>query len=392
MTTEEIMEALRGILDGAEGRDLTDEEVERYEALEGQLQATQRSEQVRARHRAYETIPAHAVHVAAAKTDDTLERAFDAYLRTGRENADLVELRAQSVGSDPGGGYTVPDGFRMKLVDRMKAFGGLANVVEEITTATGGPLEWPTLDDTGNVGEIVAEAGTFAAGADMTFGIATLSSYKYMAGGASNLPLRVSFELLQDSAFDVQGLVSAKLGERIARIQAQHIVRGTGIGQPLGIATGLTGVEIANDTAGITYDDLVDFTHSVDPAYRAGARWAFNDNTLAYMKKMKDADGNPLWRPDTADMATGTGGGTLLGYPVTIDQAFLDFDADSNTVNWGVFGDLREGYVIRRVRDITLIVNPWTRAANGQVEFSAWARMDATQQNIHAYRALTGEA
>ncbi len=82
---------------------------------------------------------------------------------------------------------------------------------------------------------------------------------------------------------------------------------------------------------------------------------------------------------------------TLLGYPVTIDQAFPTMTAASNTINWGVFGNLSEGYVIRRVKDVELLVNPYTRVANGQVEFTAWARMDGVQQNTNAYVALTGE-
>lgn len=392
MTIEEILAALQAILDSAEGRELTDEEVQNYEELEGKLTAAKRSTEIRARNAAYNTV-APAVNVAAAKKDDTLERAFDHYMRTGKENGDLVELRAQSEGVGTEGGYLVPEGFRNKLVDRMKAFGGVANVVESISTSTGNPLPWPTIDDTANTGEIVAEGGTFSSGADLVFGEASLTAYKYMAGGGSALPLRVSVELLQDAAFDVQGLVSSKLGERIARIQATHIVSGSGVSQPLGIVTGLTGVEIAADTAGIVYDDLINFIHSVDPAYReTGCRWAFNDTMLATIKKLKDSNGDPIWRPLNADMATDTGGGTLLGYPVTIDQAFPNMTAASNTINWGTFGNLNEGYVIRRVKDVQLIVNPWTRAANGQVEYTAWARMDATQQNTNAYVALTGEA
>lgn len=391
MTTEEILAALQAILDSAEGRDLTDEEVQNYEELEGKLTAAKRSADIRSRNATYNAV-APAVNVAAAKQDDTLERAFDHYMRTGKENGDLVELRAQSEGTGSEGGYLVPDGFRNKLVDRMVAFGGVANVVETVTTSTGNPLPWPTVDDTANTGEIVAEGGTFSSGADLVFGEESLGAYKYMAGGGSALPLRVSVELAQDAAFDVQGLVSRKLGERIARIQSTHVVTGTGVSQPLGIVTGLTGIELADDTAGITYDDLITFIHSVDPAYReSGCRWAFNDTTLATIKKIKDSNGDPIWRPLNADMASDTGGGTLLGYPVTIDQAFPDVDVDANTVNWGVFGNLNEGYVIRRVKDVQLIVNPWTRAANGQIEYTAWARMDSTQQNINAYVALTGE-
>lgn len=399
MNVDEILEALAAIIASAEDRPLTDEEAERYEALEGQLQAARRDVEIRSRQTAYETPVPHGLHVAAPKDDDTLERAFDHYLRTGRENQDLTELRAQGEAAGTEGGYLVPDEFRNKIVERMVAFGGIAGAAETITTGTGAPMSWPTLDDTANVGEIVNEGGTFSSGADIVFGQEELSAYKYMAGGGSQLPLRVSVELLQDSAFDVQGLVSRLLGTRIARIQATHLVTGTGINEPQGITTGLTGIELADDTAGITYADLVAFIHSVDPEYRDGAMWAFNDATLKLLELIEDSNGDPIWRPFNATMATGAQGdggkvgqtGTLLGYPYLVDQAFPDIDVDANDVNWGVFGQLREGYLIRRVKDVTLIVNPWTRAANGQVEYTAWARMDAVQQNTNAYVALTGE-
>lgn len=382
------IDAIRSEMDSiANTNDLTDDLMNRYEELEVQLRTEQKKDEIQKRNAAYNTVTAPIVS-AAAKPDETLDRAFEAYLRTGKENSDLTELRAQST-SGAAGGYMIPDGFRNKLVDRMKAFGGVANVVETIVTDAGNPVEWPTLNDTGNVGEIVAEGGTFAAGADLTFGTASLGAYKYMAGGADNLPLRVSFELLQDSAFDVQALVSSKLGERIARIQAQHLVRGDGSGEPLGLVHGLTGVAIG-DGLELDYDSLIDATHAVDPSYRSGAVWAFNDATLAAVKKIKDSHGDPIWRPATADMGTGTGGGSLLGYPVVIDQAFLDYSPANAAVNFGAFGNLREGYVVRRVQDITIIANPYSRAANGQVEFSAWARMDATQQNTNAYVALSG--
>lgn len=397
MTIEELLAALQAIIDQANGRSLTDEEVERYEALEVQLASAQKDQQIRQRNAAYNT-PAPgsaltaAVHVGTAKEDDTLERAFDAYLRTGKENADMVQLRAQSEGTPSAGGYLVPDGFRQKLVDRMKAFGGLSGVVEEITTATGNNLPWVTVDDTANTGEIVAEGGTFAGGADIVFGTANLGAYSYMAGGAGATPLRVSLELLQDAEFDVQGLVSDKLGERIARIQSTHLVNGSGSSEPQGIVDGLTPVQPAANT-GWTYADLVTFIHSVDPAYRQNGRWAFNDKTLAAIRKLVDGNNRPLLQPSADGAAAGAPGGeTLLGYPVTIDQAFVDLDVDDSTDLCGVFGDLREGYVVRRVRAVEILVNPYARMANRQVEFSAWARMDAVQQNTNAYVALSGKS
>lgn len=395
MTVEEILAALQAVIDEAAGQPLSDEQATRYEDLEGKLTAARRSAEIATRHAAYGTVSPAVVpgHTSTKDNEEELNRAFNNYLRTGKENADIVQLRAQGEGVASEGGYLVPTTMRNKLVERMKAFGGVANDVESVTTSTGEPMNWPTVDDTDNVGEIVKEGNTFTSGADLVFGEDSLGAYEYMAGGGSSTPLRVSRTLLDDAAFDVEGLVSRKLGERIARIQAPHIVTGTGAEEPLGLVTGLTGVEIAADTAGITYDDLIHFIHSVDPAYREnGCQWAFNDASLEVIKKIKDSNGDPIWRPLTADMATDAGGGVLLGYRVRVDQAFPDFVAASNTVNWGVFGNLNEGYVIRRIKDVQILVNPYARMAYRQVEYSAWARMDATQQNTAAYVALTGEA
>jgi HK97 family phage major capsid protein len=347
----------------------------------------------RAKHREMNQVTTKPLFAQAQPDDAGLTAAFNHYLRTGKPNDDISQLRnAQGVGTGSSGGYTVPEGFRQKLVDRLKAYGGVAGLAEEVTTSTGNNLPWPTIDDTANVGEIVAEHGTFASGADLVFGEQELGAYRYAAGGAGSTPIRVSVELAQDSGIDIEGLVIDKLATRIGRVQAVHLATGTGTGQPLGILTGRTGVQTADIAAGIGFDDLLDFVHSVDPAYRENASWIFNDRTLQVIRGIKDSAGDPLWRPSTADMGTMVGGGSLLGYPVTIDQAFPDFDPDSTTVNWGVFGDIRAGYVVRRVRDVVIVVDPWGRAHHGEIQFSAWARMDATQQDVNAYSALTGAA
>lgn len=390
-TADEILAAQDALIEGAEGRDLTDDEMTAYSGLETELTQRRAQDAVRAQHAAARRAITPAIHTGAApRQDDTLERAFNHYLRTGRENADLQELRAQNEGTGSAGGFTVPDRFRQRLVDRMVAFGGLAGVVDEFTTGDGAPVNWPTLDDTGNVGEIVAEGGTFSGGADMVFGEANLGAYKYMAGGAGSVPLRVSWELLQDSAFDIEGLVTRKLGERIARLQAVHLVRGNGVDEPQGIVTGRTPVETAATNA-LTYADLLEWVHSVDPAYRGNARWAFNDNFLQSLRGLLDGENRPLLTDASNGIENAPGGARLLGYPVTIDQAFVDFDNDDETDLFGVFGDLREGYVVRRVRDVTVVVDPYTRAANGQVQYTAWARMDAVQQNTNAYIVMSGK-
>lgn len=393
MTVEEILAALQAIIDEADaaGGELSDAQVARYEELETQLKIRQKTEELRTRHEGY-TKPATAKvtpgHVSTKK-DDTLVRAFDSYLRTGIANQDITHLRAQSEGTNSAGGYIVPDEFRQKLVERRKAFGGIGNVAESFSTGDGRPVEWPTLDDTANSATIVAEnAAPASGGADLVFGTATLGAYKYVATGAGNTPLKVSNELLQDAAFDVQGLVARKLGERIARAQAPDLVSGSGSSEPKGIVTGRTPVEL---NGGLTYANLLSVVHSVDPAYReSNCRWAFNDSTLQALRGVVDGNGRPLLIDANAGIEGSPGGLTLLGYPVTIDQAFPTFNATDDTVLAGVFGDLREGYVVRNVKDVTVFVDPYTAAGNGQVAFHAWARMDATQQNTAAYSVFSG--
>lgn len=391
-TVEEILAALQAIIDGAAGRSLTAEEITAYEGLETELQARQASDAIVKRNAAYNTVvvPAGVPRPAPGQPVDAHAAAFNAYIRTGKPNDDLVRItNAQSEGVPSEGGYLVPQGFRTKLVERMKAFGGIGGVAERYTTGTGNPTEWPTIDDTGNVGEIVQEGNTFSGGADLVFGSNALGSYSYVAGGGSATPLRVNLELLQDSAFDIEALLSRLLGTRIARIQAVHLATGTGVMQPLGLLTGLTPVQNAANT-GIAFGDLISAIHSVDPAYRDGSRWVMNDLTLGDIEKLTDSQGNPIYRGRDANMAMGLNEATLLGYPVTIDQAIPTKVNNSPTVQWGAFGNIGAGYVVRDVKQVELLVNPYSRMAQRQVEFTAWARMDATQQDTNAYVTLSG--
>lgn len=387
MGIEQIIQKMEAIVAqaDAESRSLSDDEVATYEGLEADLAKARKEAELRSRHTAYTTpVAAPAVVTATGKGDEVLERAFEHYLRTGQRNMDLVELRAQGESSDAAGGYTIPDGFRQKLTERMKAFGGIATVAETISTSTGAPLSWPTVDDTANSGEIVAEHGTGAAGADLTFGTKSLGAFKYMSFGASNLPLRISVELLQDSAFDVMGFVSRALGTRIARAQAVDFANGAGTTEPLGLMTGSAAVTLASGNA-ITYAKLLDLVHSVDPDYRQGGVFVMNDTTLKTIRALVDGNSRPLWLPSEGGLANSLPGGTLMGYPVVIDQA-VDSAGDATKIM--AFGNISEAYVIRRVKDVTLVVDPYGRAANGEVQVTAWARADATIQNANAYAIL----
>lgn len=390
MNIEEILAQMQGIMDGAAGRSLTDEECTNYENLEKQLQETKRHNEIVARHNTWMSPVSAGIHVAPPKQDDGLDKAFNAYLCTGQPNADIAGLRftnAQSEGSSTAGGYLVPPGFRQKFVEVRKSFGGFASVVDEFTTDTGGPLEWPTMDDTANVGDITAENAAVTSGNDLVFGTVTMGAYKYTsAGGGSNLPVRMSVELLQDAP-DIQDRVARALAIRIHRKQAAHWVTGTGVGQPLGIVASSLTSDRDLDTADTPdYEDLVEFQDLLDEAYEPNAMWLMKRNTWAQLRLIVDLNGRPILQEQNASIQ-GKPQRMLLGSPVVIDEAMptLSSAADTYCI---AYGDFREAYALRRVSGLVVFVDPYSRAANGEVQIHAWERADGTIQNRSAYKIM----
>ena len=131
MSNETIHERMDAIVASAreENRGLKPEEIEAYEAAEKELLLANKSEETLKRHEAYRIpIIDPAVLKATPKADDEQERAFEAYLRTGQKNMDLVERRASSQDEGDGthGGYMVPPGFRNKLVEAYREISSLS--------------------------------------------------------------------------------------------------------------------------------------------------------------------------------------------------------------------------------------------------------------------------
>lgn len=315
--------------------------------------------------------------------------AFEKYLRFGfgrmsaeerqlvEGNFESLESRAQGTTPDAAGGYTVPETMLNKLTETMKAFGGLASIVGGFTTDSGNPLNWPTSDETAQEGELLGENTAAGTTPDLAFGTDSLGAYTY-----SSKVVRVSLQLIQDSGLDVEAFVGRKLGERLGRITAKHIANGTGSGQPQGVsaaAAGKTGAVSA--TPVITYDDLVDLEHSVDVAYRANARYAFNDLTLAEIRKLKDANDRMLWVPSMVAGAPST----VNGRPYTIDNGLPAPAVSGKSV---FFGDFQSGYVLRRVNGGQLLRLSERYAEFLQVGFLSFLRLDGKLDDTAAIRAF----
>jgi HK97 family phage major capsid protein len=277
---------------------------------------------------------------------------------------------AQGVGSGGIGLYTVADEMMRELEVSMLAFGGMRQVATVLRTNTGADLPIPTVNDTAQKGAILGENST-ASEQGVTFAQTVLQAFKY-----SSKYILVSVELLQDSSVNVAQFIGKALGDRIGRITNEHFTTGDGSSKPRGIvAAAGTGVTTATaQHLSLIYDNLVDLEHSVDPAYRGNAKFMFADSTLKGLKKIKipqfsgDTNGMPLWQPGLVQGQPDR----ILGYPYVINQDMAAFAAAAKTV---VFGDLSK-YLIRDVRDVTLLRLDERFAEYHQVAFLAFSRHD----------------
>lgn len=362
--------------------DLRGEVLDRYEGFGQVLRARKRTEAAaKARIDALQfehaarmgRIP-KAPDVEVFESDD-YKHAFRQYLASTVEtfaaNTSRMASFAQTVtGDGTQGGFTVPDGFVAKLTERLKAYGGISTVADEITTSTGESLRWPYIDDTANKAVIANEDTQAASGADAVFESIELGAFEYDATGASGNPIEMSLTLIQDSAFDLEERLQGLLATRIGRKQADHFATGMGGTEPVGLLSKTA------DTMTATVASLAAAEHyfQVDAAYRRNAVWVMSDTTLAKLVTAQATTNEPLFLPGRT--LEGEPFGTLLGRPIINDPS---------AGNLVAFGDIKAGYIIRRVRGVQLLVDPFTAQKRRAVQYHAWARADANIQEPGAY-------
>ena len=311
------------------------------------------------------------------------------YMRFGNNVTaeQAVAIRnAMSTTTPAEGGYTVPAEIAAMVISKLKAYGGMRDVAEIITTDSGNPLSFPTSDGTADVGEIVGE-NTAAAAGDIVFGTAPLNVFKY-----SSKKIALPIELIQDSAVDVIAFVVNRLAERIARIQNTHFTVGAGTTLPDGVIpkAGIGKTGTTGQTLTVIYDDLVDLKHSVNRAYRSNAKFMLNDLSIAVVSKIKDTTGRPIWAPGDSESIDGGVPDTLLGFPVITNDDVAVMAANAKSIAFGDFSkykirDVANSTVIRRFDDSAF-------ALNGQVGFCGWQRSGGNLIDTAAVKVYVNSA
>lgn len=305
-------------------------------------------------------------HMKPAKREDD-DKSF---LDTEFKRLGLVRAATQST-SDGSGGYTIPQGFQAELERAMLAYGGVQQVCRTWRTATGNPVDWPLVNDTQNEAYLLAEAGNAETDAEkIKDQTKPFEAYKYTSG-----LIRVSSELIQDSAFDMPGLVRDFLAERMGRGVNRALTTADGSNKPKGVTVGATHGNNTTDDAAIAYDDWVDLIHEIDPAYRLNSRFMFHDTVLKTIKKLKDSQNQPVWLPSMRDGEPAT----IFGHPYTINQHMASYVAGSTSANdnkkIALFGDFSK-YIFRLVTNFRFVRLNERFGDTDQVGFVLFFRFD----------------
>ena len=193
----------------------------------------------------------------------------------------------------------------------------------------------------------------------------TLSSLEFPSGEIYANPA-VTQRLLDDADFKIEEWLSTEIADEFSRQEDIAFVSGNGVNKPLGFlayvdggaAAGVhPGGNIATFNSGqadsFDADSLITFAYSLAAPYRQGAVWVMNSTTAALIQKMKDGQGNYLWRESFLIGQPAT----LLGFPVEIDEAMPNVAANNLAI---AFGNFSRGYIINDRTGVRTLRDPYT--------------------------------
>jgi HK97 family phage major capsid protein len=285
--------------------------------------------------------------------------ALRAYINNGDENQ-LLELqgKAMSVGSDPDGGYAVPEYLDREVENLEHDSSAIVRLARTVTTASNGYKKVVNLRGTtsGWVGEADARGET---------GTPKLSVIDIAIGELYANP-KLTQSMIDDAMFDAEGFISSEIGEEFSDQLGAALLTGDGVNKPKGILTKTVtaekdGVRAFGSLQAVTsiaaavieFNDLQKLKSSLRAKYRKGAAWIMNENTALSLSMIKDLNGQYIWRDAVADGQPDT----LFGYPVEIDENAPDIAPGAYPV---LFGNFLRGYYIVRRTGRRLLRDPFT--------------------------------
>jgi HK97 family phage major capsid protein len=369
---------LAGFPQGLEGRDKLEAEVRQFNIERRALAA------------------AKGVTVEGEVTPDAYKaytKAFDRYLRGGKDRLTADEVRAMSVGDDLNGGFLVTPDKTGRIVAKIFETSDVrrhASVQMISTDALEGSAD---LDEAS--GGWVSETGTRS---DST-SPKVPTPWKIPVHELHSSP-KATQKLLNDANVDVASWLTGKVGNKLARLQNTAFVTGTGTGKPRGFASYTTAAtadsarswgvfeHVATGSAGSFGTDpngvqkLISLMGKLKDAYAARAAFFSNRLTKFAIRGLTDASsaGKFIFIPSFAAGVPDT----ILGAPHHTLQDMADYTTTDALAL--AYGDMGETYQIVDRQGVSVLVDPYT--AKPYVVFYTTARVGGDAVSFESMKFL----
>lgn len=269
-----------------------------------------------------------------------------------------------SEGSNPDGGYTVPEDIQTQINTRREAKTSLIHLVdvESVATNKGSRTFKKRSQQTGF--SQVGEGGKVQKKETPRFERMDYEIKKY----AGYFP--VTNELFEDSDANITSVLVTWIGDE-SRVTRNNIIRKV-IDEKE--KTELTGLDDIKKALNVT----------LGSAFKSTSKIVTNDDGLQYLDTLKDADGKYLLQPNPADPMSMRlcAGATIVPVEVLPNA---DFSSDTSTAGKRgipvVIGDLKEGIKFFDRRQLTIISSNIASAGD----------LNAFEEDLTLFRAIERE-
>jgi len=301
---------------------------------------------------------------------------FETWLRKGEDGLAPEEVKALTVGTAATAGNLAPAEYVEELIKVITEISPVRSVAR-IRQTSNKEIEIPSKTATFSAAW-TAEAGTRTETTGYTTSLNTIATHELYA------MVDISSALLEDSVFDLEAEMNTEFAEQFAKAEGNSFIVGDGSNKPTGIVNGsVVASTDAAAAAAIATDDLMNLVHGLKSEYARNASFMLNRATLGEIRKLKDTAGQYIFQ-------TGFSGqsglpNTILGHGYVEAPDVADIAASAKSV---IFGDFRRGYMIVDRVALSVLRDPYSQAASGNVRYIARRRVGGEVVLAEAMRVL----
>lgn len=320
----------------------------------------------------------------ADKDREDHSKAFGDFLSKGTVSglAD-IQMKATSIGSDPDGGFAIPQELETVIAELERDATPMRQVCRVMPVRSENYEKLFNLGGAGSgwVGETAARPETDSP---------QLAKVAPAFGELYANPASTQRSI--DDMANVEGWLSAEVAREFAEQENLAFTSGNGTNKPKGILAATLSLDadavrtfgelqyrVSSASASFTADDLIDLEYDLKSGYRGGARYMMSNGTLRIARKLKDGDGNYLWRPGLSEGQPSS----LAGYGITENE---DMPAVAGGANSMMFGDFMRGYLIVDVVGTRVLRDPFTNKP--YVHFYTTKRVGGIVDDSQAIKVL----